>query len=62
MNDNDDDEWDADNDRDAADDEKKTMQIHLFLLHFQHIARFEAISTYATVNGTGATSTFSKFT
>ena len=40
----------------------ESMQIHWFSIGFKHIATFEAISTYTTVNGTGARSTFRKFT
>ena len=40
----------------------QTMQIHCVFVGFKHIATFEAISTNTTVNGTGARSTFQKFT
>ena len=40
----------------------QTMQIHCVFVGFKHIATFEAISANTTVNGTGARSTFHKFT
>ena len=40
----------------------QTMQNHCVFIGFKHITTFEAISTTTTVNGTGARSTFHKFT